>query len=300
MNPYTAVAALIALSLLWNQPVQTSFEKRAVDDAKRTLASGLDEALPELSFAEWYAKIVGAEAGTVWQLSECGDQVEATTNGASDPRACVQVSTILADGRRVIVMISVGSFKLGITGSPKFDFAVIDYKDGLRQVRRLRNLEDLILHPEKAAENPPATLPELHMADIRRGANIYKGLTPPGNGGELGRFEPTGDTEAPPPKPPEPSNQQGLRQGAPIFKPQPTYPRNNNAKRFNASGAVEVQVTIGITGRVSDAKAIKGHPLLREAAVDAARRWEFEPTTVNGVPTETQLVLTFSFTVPPE
>jgi protein TonB len=61
-----------------------------------------------------------------------------------------------------------------------------------------------------------------------------------------------------------------------------------------------VQVTISATGRVTAAKAIKGHPLLREAAVDAARRWEFEPTTIDGVPMETQLTLTFIFTVPPQ
>jgi protein TonB len=86
----------------------------------------------------------------------------------------------------------------------------------------------------------------------------------------------------------------------PIVKPQPAYPRNNNAKRFNAAGNVEVQVTISVTGRVTDAKALSGHPLLREAAVQAARRWEFEPTLVDGIPTETQLTLIFTFTVPPE
>jgi hypothetical protein len=51
-------------------------------------------------------------------------------------------------------------------------------------------------------------------------------------------------------------------------KPQPTYPRDNSAKRFNASGPVEAQGAIGITGRRAAAKAIKGHPLLREAAVN--------------------------------
>jgi protein TonB len=59
-----------------------------------------------------------------------------------------------------------------------------------------------------------------------------------------------------------------------------------------------VQITISVTGRVTAAKAISGHPLLRDAAEAAARQWQFEPTTINGVPMETKLVLTFEFTVP--
>jgi TonB family protein len=54
-----------------------------------------------------------------------------------------------------------------------------------------------------------------------------------------------------------------------------------------------------MTGRVTKAVAISGHPLLREAALEAARRWEFEPTLAGGVPVETELVLTFNFTTPP-
>jgi protein TonB len=60
-----------------------------------------------------------------------------------------------------------------------------------------------------------------------------------------------------------------------------------------------VRVTISVTGRVTKAIAISGHPLLRDAAVDAARRWVFEPTMVDGNPVETELVLTFDFAAPP-
>jgi TonB family protein len=85
-------------------------------------------------------------------------------------------------------------------------------------------------------------------------------------------------------------------QGTPIFKAQAIYPQN--AKRFNASGSVEVRVTISTMGRVTGATAISGHPLLRPAAAEAALKWIFKPTTVNGVPVETQLVLTFDFPAP--
>jgi len=58
-----------------------------------------------------------------------------------------------------------------------------------------------------------------------------------------------------------------------IKKAQPRYPPQ--AKRVNAAGPVNVQITISETGRVIEAKATSGHPLLRNAAVEAARQWEF-------------------------
>jgi protein TonB len=84
-------------------------------------------------------------------------------------------------------------------------------------------------------------------------------------------------------------------QGSVIIKAEPTYPPG--AEKFNASGPVEVRVTVSETGRVKNAVAISGHLLLRAAAVQAARRWVFTPTTVDGVPVQTQIVLTFDFTI---
>lgn len=60
MNPFIAFTILIALSLLMsNQSTQTSLEKRAVGDTKRTLASDLDADLPRLPFADWFEKVIG-------------------------------------------------------------------------------------------------------------------------------------------------------------------------------------------------------------------------------------------------
>src|SRR5262249_392713 len=46
------------------------------------------------------------------------------------------------------------------------------------------------------------------------------------------------------------------------------------------------------------AKAIKGHPVLRAAAEDAARKWVFRPTLLDGKPVKQPGVLTFVFTPP--
>ena len=322
MNSFIAVTTLIALTLFLNNEPAQSLEKQAVSDTQRTLASDLDAELPKLPFTDWFVKVVGPGAGVVWQLGECGEQVDAAANGDGDTQACVEVNATLSDGRRAIVMIVVGTFKKGLTGPPAFRFGVIEQKGKLRPIRRLSELQNLLSGQGEPAKSPAAILPEVSMSSVRLAPNnAYSTGTPPWTGDDFGQLMPIED-QGPPPAPPPPaapltaelsrtspatsnstSNTErrdaldGVRQGAPIFKPQPKYPQN--AKRFNASGRVEVRVTISVAGRVTKAVAISGHPLLREAAVEAARRWEFEPTTVNGVPIETELVLTFEFAAPP-
>jgi periplasmic protein TonB len=67
---------------------------------------------------------------------------------------------------------------------------------------------------------------------------------------------------------------------------------------YNAAGEVRVQIEISETGRVTNTKAISGHPLLRDVAEEAARKWVFKPTTLDGVPVTTRIVLNFDFTAP--
>jgi TonB family protein len=89
----------------------------------------------------------------------------------------------------------------------------------------------------------------------------------------------------------------GVVQGDALVKAQPIYP--SIAKQINASGEVLVVVIIGENGRVISAKAISGHPVLRSAAEDAARKWVFKPTEVGGKPVQVQGSLTFIFRPPP-
>jgi TonB family protein len=87
----------------------------------------------------------------------------------------------------------------------------------------------------------------------------------------------------------------GVLQGKAIKKVQPSYPPI--AKAARASGPVQVQVTISETGEVIEATVISGHPLLREAALQAARQWLFQPTELSAVPVKVQGILTFNFTL---
>ena len=78
-----------------------------------------------------------------------------------------------------------------------------------------------------------------------------------------------------------------------VSKPQPAYP--SLAKAARASGPVTVRVTVDETGHVVSASAVSGHPLLREAAVQAARQARLSPTLLSGKPVKVSGVLTYNF-----
>src|SRR5574341_712211 len=87
----------------------------------------------------------------------------------------------------------------------------------------------------------------------------------------------------------------GVLQGSAIRKVQPPYPPV--AKAAKASGAVQVQILVSETGEVIEASVVSGHPLLRDAALQAARQWQFKPTELSGRPVKVQGILTFNFTL---
>ena len=60
----------------------------------------------------------------------------------------------------------------------------------------------------------------------------------------------------------------------------PAYP--SLARQMRAGGQVPVQVMVDETGKVISAKATGGHPLLRQAAENAARQSRFSPVRISG------------------
>jgi TonB family protein len=99
-------------------------------------------------------------------------------------------------------------------------------------------------------------------------------------------------TPTPVPKPKGPISG-GVVNGKAVNLVKPTYPPQ--AKAVNASGAVNVQVVIDEGGRVISATAVSGHPLLRAAAVAAARASKFSPTMLSGQPVQVSGVIVYQF-----
>ncbi len=52
------------------------------------------------------------------------------------------------------------------------------------------------------------------------------------------------------------------------------------ARKMNITGTVKIQVVVAPNGTVKDAKVVGGHPVLAGAALDAVRKWRFEPAAV--------------------
>ena len=73
----------------------------------------------------------------------------------------------------------------------------------------------------------------------------------------------------------------------------PKYPTLTLAGRVY--GKVTVRVTIDRAGAVKDARVVEGHPMLRQAAVNAALQWKFEENAAQ----ERGATLKFSFVILP-
>lgn len=71
-------------------------------------------------------------------------------------------------------------------------------------------------------------------------------------------------------------------------KVQPNYPEL--AHKMNISGTVKIEVTVAPNGTVKEARVVGGHPVLASAALDAAKKWRFEPAA-----TESTGIIDFKF-----
>lgn len=71
-------------------------------------------------------------------------------------------------------------------------------------------------------------------------------------------------------------------------KVEPQYPEI--ARKMGLTGAVRIELTIAPNGTVKDTKVIGGHPILVNAAMDAVKKWRFEPA-----PSETTEIREFKF-----
>jgi protein TonB len=88
---------------------------------------------------------------------------------------------------------------------------------------------------------------------------------------------------------------QGVTTGLLIRKVQPAYPPL--AKQARISGAVVLQAVIGKDGTIQNLRAVSGHPMLIQSAIDAVRQWKYKPYFLNGEPVEVDTQVTVNFTL---
>jgi protein TonB len=69
------------------------------------------------------------------------------------------------------------------------------------------------------------------------------------------------------------------------------------ARQMRVQGDVVVKITIGPSGTVSKAEVVSGPEILQQSALDAVKRWKFQPANLDGQPTDSQTVVTITFRI---
>ncbi len=98
-------------------------------------------------------------------------------------------------------------------------------------------------------------------------------------------------------KPPEaPVLVGGAVQAAKLLKQVvPMYPQT--ARQLRISGTVHLLGIIAKDGTIQRLQALSGHPLLRQAAIEAVSQWVYRPTVLNGQPVEVEAPIDVIFTL---
>ena len=75
----------------------------------------------------------------------------------------------------------------------------------------------------------------------------------------------------------------------------PAYPLP--ARQLRISGTVHLLGIIARDGKIQRLQVLSGHPLLRQAALDAVSQWVYRPTVLNGQPVEVEAPIDVIFTL---
>lgn len=103
-----------------------------------------------------------------------------------------------------------------------------------------------------------------------------------------------------PDAPPAPVDEGPIRVGGQIKEPRktkevkPIYPEI--ARKARIEGVVILEITVSKQGKVKDVKVLRPLSMgLTEAAVEAVKQWEYEPSTLNNRPVEVLITVTVRF-----
>ena len=78
-----------------------------------------------------------------------------------------------------------------------------------------------------------------------------------------------------------------------MYQIRPRYPEF--AIQHHVQGSVHVKIAIDAGGRVQQAEVLDGSPVLRQAALDAVKRWVYKPALLDGKPVPFDLKATVNF-----
>ena len=161
-------------------------------------------------------------------------------------------------------------------------------RDSLTNAAKL----DHISSPGGHRKTAPLTVVQ-HQAEAATESDAAPGLTFAGNNSP-GNENVANILSAPAALPQKaPAISQGVEGGEIETTVPAIYP--TQARAMGQHGTVVLDALIAEDGSVRDVKVVSGPPLLRQAAVDAVRRWKYKPYKLNGkaVTAQTQVKLDF-------
>jgi len=152
--------------------------------------------------------------------------------------------------------------------------------------------------PKNIADIKEAPLHDDDLAGVSGG--VPGGVAGGSMGGVIGGVIGGVSTKVPPPplskenRPKAPVRVGGrVREPKVISRVNPEYPPL--ARQVHMQGVVVIDAILDEQGNVAEMKVVSGPPLLMQSALDAVRKWKYEPTYLNDQPVSVQLNVTVTF-----
>lgn len=88
----------------------------------------------------------------------------------------------------------------------------------------------------------------------------------------------------------------GITEAKLIHRVDPVYPAV--ARQMHVEGNVEIRAVVSREGTIKNPVAVSGPALLRSAALEAIRKWRYEPSRLDGQATDRDVLITIAFHLP--
>ncbi len=165
--------------------------------------------------------------------------------------------------------------------------------------RRVFTASGKLLAPTAIPQRVAMLKEEPLPPEVQLGAGVVGGVPGGVPGGVIGGIISGASRTYVPVAPTAPAPKVPIRVGGrvraprPLLTPEPIYPIL--AKQARLEGDVMIDAVIDTAGNVVEMQVLSGHPLLVPSALDALRRWKYEPTYLNDEPVPVRLLVTIKF-----
>jgi len=143
--------------------------------------------------------------------------------------------------------------------------------------------------PTTIRMEPDTTPPPTSFIDIDRIQDGVQGADGPANG--IFHTNPPPAVRAAIPR--SVSISSGVIEGYILRRTTPIYPPI--ARTVGVSGTVTLAATISKDGSIENLRVLSGHPMLRQAALDAVQQWRYRPYLLNGQPVDVETTINVVF-----